>query len=381
VIVSKLLADYTHPAPRNPATYDVHRAVKSLTEAPLPTDAMGRLRPIRVRVVSLYTDQVPQNDVSREWSERAGVPIFPTVRDARTRGSDRLAVDGVLIVGEHGDYPHNERGQQMYPRRRLYEEAVNVFRESGRAVPVFVDKHLGYAWADAKWMVDTSREMGFPLMAGSSVPTGPVFWRRPPLELPLGTRVHRALVAAQPPFEAYGFHALEGLQCMVERRLGGETGVAAVQVQTGDAMWRAIDEGGWAGLLEAALGVSERRVPGDPRTLAKEPAVFLIEYRDGLRAAVCLLGGVTNQRAFAADVALPGRVDAETVATRFGEQGPEPYGHFAWLCEKIQDMICTGRAVQPVERTLLTTGILDRVMESRWRGNVRLETPELAVRY
>jgi hypothetical protein len=201
------------------------------------------------------------------------------------------------------------------------------------------------------------------------------------VDLEFGARAKHAVAIFYADPDAYGFHLLEGLQCMVERRQGGETGVAAVQVQTGEAMWRAIDEGGWAGLLEAALGVSERRVPGDPRVLAKEPAVLLIEYRDGLRAAVCLLGGVTSQRAFAAEVALPGRAHAETVATRFGEQGPEPYGHFAWLCEKIQDMICTGRAVQPVERTLLTTGILDRVMESRWRGNVRLETPELAVRY
>jgi len=117
VIVSKLLADYTHPAPRDLARFDFNRAARHLTEMPLPTDAEGRLREPRVRVVSLYMDQVSENDISREWAARANVPIYPTIREALTLGGDRLAVDGILIIGEHGDYPTNERGQKEYPRR------------------------------------------------------------------------------------------------------------------------------------------------------------------------------------------------------------------------------------------------------------------------
>jgi hypothetical protein len=250
-------------------------------------------------------------------------------------------------------------------------------------VPVFCDKHLGYAWADAKWMYDTARAMGFPLLAGSSAPATPIRWRRPPVAPALEADVRRALVAAHGPLEAYGFHALEVLQCNVERRRGGETGVAFVQCLEGAAMWQAADSGQWdLDLLDAALAVSERRVPGDLRTLAVEPHVFLLEYQDGLRAAVCMLNGVTSQRAVALEVARPAPADESTIlAARFGEGGGEPFGHFAWLCEKIQDMICTGRAPYPVERTLLTTGVLDRVMESRWRGGVRLATPELAITY
>src|SRR5687768_12367241 len=205
VIVSKLLGGYTQPAPRDPSAFDFHRAARELSECPLPVDPAGRLRQPRVRVASLYTDQVPANDISREWSARSGVPIFPTIRDALTLGGDRLAVDGVILIGEHGDYPENERGQQLYPRRRFFEETIAVFKESGRVVPVFNDKHIGYAWADAKWMVDTARAMGFPFMAGSSLSTKPVAWHKPPIVPPPGATIQQALVAGYGPLERYGF--------------------------------------------------------------------------------------------------------------------------------------------------------------------------------
>lgn len=409
VIVSKLLADYTHPAPRDLERYDFHRAVQNLTEAPLPVNEVGRLRPPRVRVVSLYTDQVPENDISREWAARANIPIFPTVREALTLGSDRLAVDGILIIGEHGDYPTTERGQKEYPRRRLFAAAIEVVRESGRPVPIFNDKHLSYAWTDAKWMYDTARALGVPLLAGSSISTVPVSWRDPALEVPLGAPLHGALAVGHGPIESYGFHTLEVLQCMVERRAGGETGVAAVQALAGPDVWQAGEAGRWdRELLNAALATLEQPLTQDPRQLAARPAVFLVQYRDGLQAAVCLLDGVVREWLFAARMTFPypdrspdrtagqgqgldsGRPApqgsgaspvSQVVATRFRSHNQEPYGHFAYLAEKIQDLICTGREPHPVERTLLTTGVLDRAMESLWRGGARLETPELALRY
>jgi hypothetical protein len=382
VIVSKLLADGTYPAPYDPSRFDFHVAARQFSELPLPLDAQGRLRAPRVRVASLYTDQLPANDISRERAERSGVPIFPTIREALTLGGDALAVDGVILIGEHGDYPLNERGQQMYPRRRFFEETVLVMRESGRVVPVFNDKHLGYAWEDAKWMVETAREMGFPLLAGSSLSVTPDSWRKPPLVLPPGTTVHDALAVGYGGLERYGFHTLEVLQCMLERRGDGEHGVTSVQCLSGEAVWEAGDNGRWdPALLRAALGTCERQTSAAPRELADEPAVFLLEYRDGLRAAVCMLDGVTTELTFAARVTTPDRAAPRLVATRFAGYTQEPFGHFAWLVEHIQDMVCTGEEPLPAERTLLTTGVLDRVMESRWRGGVKLETPELGVRY
>ncbi|MGH2354515.1 MAG: hypothetical protein ACRDJN_23150, partial [Chloroflexota bacterium] len=191
-----------------------------------------------------------------------------------------------------------------------------------------------------------------------------------------------ALTLGYGPIERYGFHALEILQCMVERRTSGETGVAAVQFVGGEAMWEGGKAGLWdTALLDATIAGLDTPPAGDVRALAKEPVVFVVEYRDGLRAYVVMLNGAVTDLAFAARAALPGAAESAVVATHFGHHSQEPFGHFAYLAERIQDMICTGREPQPVERTLLTTGILDRIMESRWRGGVRLETPELAVCY
>src|SRR5205823_3119397 len=125
---------------------------------------------------------------------------------------------GVLLIAEHGDYPYNAKGQKLYPRQEYFQKIVEVFRRSGRPVPVFCDKHLSYDRTKAREMVETARRMGFPLMAGSSLP---VTWRRPELELPLGVKITEALVASRGELEIFGIHALEALQCMVERRTRG----------------------------------------------------------------------------------------------------------------------------------------------------------------
>ena len=385
VIVSKLLEDYTWPPPRHAGRYDHHVAARELSELPLPLDDRGTLRSPRVRVASLYLDQVPETDIGRAAAARAGVPIFPTIREALTLGGSDLAVDGILLIGEHGHYPLNERGQKCYPRRRFFDECVAVFRESGRVVPIYNDKHLAYSWTDAKWMYDTARDMGIPFMAGSSISSIPLAWRRPQWDLPRGSRLHAAMAVGYSGIEIYGFHTLEVLQCVVERRAGGETGVAAVQCLSGDAMWDAGAAGRWdRELLDAAFDTVERRPPGDPRELAQSPLVFLLEYRDGLRAAVCMLTGALRDLVFAGRVEADGTAppaSPRTVATRFAHHSQEPYGHMAHLLEPIQDLICTGTSPIPIERTLLTTGVLDRAIESHWRGGVRLETPELAFSY
>lgn len=324
----------------------------------------------RSKIVSMYTAQVPETDLSRERSKRYGVPIYPTISEALTLGGKSLSVDGVLLIGEHGDYPTNEKGQKLYPRYELFLEITDVFRKSGRSVPVFNDKHLSYSWTKAKRMVEISRELKFPMLAGSSVP---VAIRKPPLVAPEG-RLRHAVAISYSGLDIYGFHLLESLQCIVERRRGGETGVKAVRCLENNAVWRYLDETPWArGLFDRAIARSETRKPGDIRALAKDPSVFIVEYQDGLEAAAFLLTGVVEDFTVA--------VDPGGASTLMWLQHGRPYHHFACLVANIERMFETGIPPYPVERTLLTSGVLDFALESRIRRHVRLETPELNVRY
>lgn len=325
----------------------------------------------RCQVVSMYVDQVPPSDLSHGIAAQYGIRIEPTIDKALSRDGQQLDVDGVLIVGEHGDYPQNEKGQHMYPRRRFYEAAVRTFEKTGRSVPVFNDKHLGFAWDDAKWMYDQSRAMDFPLMAGSSLPTT---WRRPDLELPLDDELTEAVAVGFGGIEAYGFHALETLQCMIERRRGGESGVQAVTCLEGDAVWEAGQQGLWSrALLDAALARCDAKPEGRPEELCKQPIAFLIEHRDGFRSAVLNLNGYASNFAFAAHR----KNQPQPLATQFWLQEPN-FGHFSYLVHNIESLFLSGEEPYPCERTLLTTGVLDAAMNSRFKNHARLETPHLA---
>src|SRR5437763_2323 len=82
-----------------------------------------------------------------------------------TLGGERLAVDGVLLIAEHGNYPLNEKGQILYPRFEMMEQIVSVFRKTGQVVPVFCDKHLSYSWDKAKQIYGWAQELKIPFMA------------------------------------------------------------------------------------------------------------------------------------------------------------------------------------------------------------------------
>ena len=120
----------------------------------------------RSKIVSMFTEQIPKEDMSRERAKKFGVPIYRTVSEALTLGGEKLAVDGVILIGEHGSYPMNDKEQTLYPRFEMFLKITDVFRRSGRAVPVFNDKHLSWSWRQAKRMVEISRELKFPMLAG-----------------------------------------------------------------------------------------------------------------------------------------------------------------------------------------------------------------------
>ncbi len=332
-----------------------------------PTDE--DLKPPRVELVSIYLDQIDSRDIGVGLAEEHNVPIYPSIRQALTLGESELAVDGVLLIGEHGDYPHNEFEQHMYPRRYMFEQICGVFASSGRSVPVFNDKHLAYNWDDAIWMYDRAKELNVPFMAGSSLPLS---WRQPFLEHDLDTPLDSAVGIGYGGVESYGFHALETLQCMIERRKGGESGIVAVQCLEGDTVWEAAEKGEWSmTLAEAAC----RQIKNRPDTSIVEgcpsPTAFLIEHTDGFKSAVLMLNG------YVTDFAYAGLVGEEIQATEFYLQNGVPFSHFSYLSLNIEVMFLTGVPQYPAERTLITTGVLDSIMHSRHQGHIRLETPHL----
>jgi hypothetical protein len=53
----------------------------------------------------------------------------------------------------------------------------------------------------------------------------------------------------------------------------------------------------------------------------------------------------------------------------------------AALMHGAETMFMTGRAPYPIERTLLTSGLVEAGMKSLANGQKRMETPQLAVSY
>ena len=326
-------------------------------------------------VASLFVEQQHEADISTRLAHSWGVPKYSTIREALTLGGEELAVDGVLLIGEHGDYPTNVKNQKLYPRHRFMKEIVKVFERSGRSVAVFNDKHLSYDWNQAVQMYDWSRELGFSLMAGSSVS---VTFRRPEVDFPLDTELDEVLAVGGGWVADGGlFHILETLQCFAERRSGGETGVKAVQLLADAAVWKAADEGRWSrDLLDAALSRGQKVTPGPVETVAQRPVACLVEYNDGFRATALALGGKVSE--YLAAVKL--KVNRELQST-LCYIPIENSNNFSPLVDSIGRMFTQGTLDYPVERTLLTTGALAFLMESWHRGQVRIETPMLDIRY
>src|SRR6202035_2089093 len=104
-------------------------------------------------------------------------------RNGGSLGGAKLAVDCVILIGEHGDCPVNDKAQTLYPRFEMFLKITDVFRQNGRSVPVFNDKHLSYSWRQARRMVEISKELKFPMLAGSSAP---VAYRVPSIDTPFG---------------------------------------------------------------------------------------------------------------------------------------------------------------------------------------------------
>ena len=230
--------------------------------------------------------------------------------------------------------------------------------------------------------------MKFPLLAGSSMP---VTWRLPDVDIPLGAPVEEVVMVGVGRFDGMDFDALDAMQCMLERRKGGETGVKAVQLLEGDDVWAARKAGRWSeDLMSSALSRSDTPLgltvldgrtqdlaaPGVLPQLVKDPAAYCIEYNDGTRATLLMLNGAIRDFNISARVEGP-RHGFDPVLYAAAAK-PDLLGLPG--NEDRADVSDPERALSS-QRTLLTTGLLEACLTSRHRLNQRLETPQLAIRY
>jgi len=349
-------------------------------------------------VVSLYVEQVGENDLSRERLKRyPGMKHAGTIEEALTLGSGKLAVDGVLLIGEHGDYPVNERGQKLYPRYEYFQKIVDVFRKTGRTAPVFNDKHLSWNWKWAREMYDTARRMDFGFMAGSSLP---VARRMPAIDLPWEAKIRESLVMRPGGIDGGDIHTIEAMQAIIERRDHGETGIRWVEALRGERFWKAMEAGSWEQggwdpqLMETALTRSNmlsvvRENYGvvlpklaDIKRMAPDSYAYRFAYRDGTRATALGFQGKPREDGILSDTPVAVRMKDDEI---FSTLVYLPYyamrNFFNPLVHHIETLFRTGKSPYPIERTLLTTGMTAAGIESLFQKQKRLDTPHLAIKY
>jgi hypothetical protein len=212
--------------------------------------------------------------------------------------------------------------------------------------------------------------------------------------MPLGSRVREAMCVAFGGLDSYDIHALETIQCMVERRSGGETGVEWMRAYRGAEFWKAHEQQLWSpALFKAALCRSHMLLPArscfsdvyptldEMKALATDPVAYHYQHADGLRCTMMLMNGLLADFNFAATIegqTYP--ISTQMYASRAAE-GATLENYFSPLVHYIEQMMLTGKEPYPAERTLLTTGLLCAGIDSLFQGQRRIETPELSIRY
>ena len=345
----------------------------------------------RLDIASTYIAQFPdEEDLGRERLKRYGLKNYDSLSQALTLGGKELAVDGVVIIGEHGKYEKNEMGQTLYPRYEWFKEIVKVFEASGRSVPVFNDKHLSTDWKECREMVADSQRLKFPFHAGSSLP---VTRRMPQIDMPFNADLRESVCVAYGGVDSYDFHALETAQCMSERRRGGETGIKSVLALRDEKVWSYLGESAQARtrkLVVAALCRShnlpvEGGYPTDKVTFewAQEalPKIigYFITHRDGFKTAVFMTG--IRDFNYAGAIGEDDQIVSCQMYLPMPGHGSTTADFFNPLVWHLESMILENKQPYPLERTLLTSGMVIAGVESLHKGGVPVETSDMAVKY
>jgi hypothetical protein len=350
----------------------------------------GKWQAPRFDIASVFIDQHPEGDLAPSRIEKYKLNSFSSIEEALTLGTSKLAVDGVVIIAEHGKYPDNEKGQRRYPRYDWFKKVVKVFEASGRSVPVFNDKHLSTVWSECVEMVEDSKRLGFPFLAGSSLP---VTWRMPSIDMPIDTPLKESVCVCYGRPDSYDFHGLETAQCMSERRKGGEVGISRVVALRGENLWQTLRMEKYKDtrrLIAAALTRShnlpvDTGYPTAPVSVEwAEKALtdsigYLIEHRDGFKTTMLMspirdfnYAGLRadNDEIVSCQMYLPMPTHGSSTADFFNP-----------LARHIETLVIENQSPYPIQRTLLTSGMVIAGVDSLFQESKVIETPEMSVKY
>lgn len=341
----------------------------------------GAHKESRVEIVSVFIDQFDSSLLGQKVCKAKNIPIYRTVGEAVMLGGKELAVDGVVIVAEHGNYPTSMKGQWLLPRWSIFQQVMRVFERSKRSVPIFNDKHFSYTWGESKWIFDKSRELKFPLSGGSSIPTQ---YRTPAIELQNETPIKASVFVADSPDEGALFHCVDTLQSFVEHRRGGETGVKSVQWIKGPETWKWTENNPWAAKLLEAVRIKHGKKPGYYQEFPR-PNVCVIEYNDGTKAAI--------YSSYVEGWIYAGEIEGKAEPMIFSiamDNFPGPFAQYHasnCLPHWITEMMVTKKEPFNAERLLLSSGITNFTLESNWDNERysavgrRVKTPMLNMTY
>jgi hypothetical protein len=325
-----------------------------------------------VKVVSLFARS---GDLAESRAAKFGFRIFPTISETLCAGGSEPACDAILLFPDDAD-------------EDMFEQSLQLFARSGRTAPIFYSGPLSTSFKQAQTRVSSAAKLGFPLMAGSWLP---VTNRLPAIDLPFGAPLEEALLVAGGNFPRMDFHGLEAIQSIVERRRGGESGIAAVQYLTGSQVWDAAQAGLWShSLLSAALSRSDTPLglslqdsrPQDLSaagllpSLVPNPVAYVLEYRDGLRATLLLMNGAIRDFNFAARVK-----NQPPLSFQFFVSVAPNATYASCLAAKVEQMFLGASTPRNIERTLLTCGALEACLSLQGYGQHRLATPHLSIKY